>query len=147
MNKDRVEKLGESIADLSKSYKLSKNALTNLASGMEQLRKAIIDEREINPDNENPKKEIEELEKKIIKAQSEIQEWHDEAIAVRKNRDEMLDNFRKGIEPYADLQDMHDKIAQLQDRHQQDCIEINRLNTVIDVLIDKHSRLRKQMGL
>ena len=78
------------------------------------------DHEELKSDNENLKNEIEELEKKIIKAQSEIQEWHDEAIAVRKNRDEMLANFRKGIEPYVDLQDIHDKIAQLQDRHRQD---------------------------
>ena len=42
---------------------------------------------------------------------------------------------------------LKDRCTELQDRHQQDCIEINRLNTVIDVLIEKHSRLRKQMGL
>ena len=35
----------------------------------------------------------------------------------------------------------------LEDRYQQDCIEINRLNTVIEVLIDKYSRLRQQIGL
>ena len=42
MNKDRVEKLGESIADLSKNCKLSKDALTNLASGMEQIGRAHV---------------------------------------------------------------------------------------------------------
>ena len=102
---------------------------------------------ELESDNENLKNEIEELEKKIIKAQSEIQEWHDEAIAVRKNRDEMLANFRKGIEPYVDLQDIHDKIAQLQDRHQQDCITINQLNVTIDVLLDKMERLRNNKSM
>lgn len=105
------------------------------------------DNEELKSDNENLKNEIDKLEKKIIKAQSEIKQWHDETIAVRKNRDEMLDNFRKGIEPYADLQDMHDKISELQDRHQQDCITINQLNVTIDVLVDKLSRLREMRGL
>ena len=121
------------------------------------------------------KNRVAELECKLSKAQVEKQEWHDEAVAIKKNRDEMLANFRKGIEPYVDLQDMHDKIAELEsqneelekalgkatdkcadvapsrewleDIHQQDCIEINRLNTVIEVLIDKYSRLRQQIGL
>ena len=126
MNKNRVEKLGESIADLSKSYKLSKDALTNLASGMEQLRKAIIDEREPNSDNENLKNEIAKL-KQHLKSKENL--YEDEEI------------------PFADEQYEEDLLAELQDRHQQDCIEINRLNTVIDVLIDKHSRLRQQIGL
>ena len=126
MNKNRVEKLGESIADLSKSYKLSKDALTNLASGMEQLRKAIIDERELNSDNENLKNEIAKLKQHL------------------KSKENLYENEEI---PFADEQYEEDLLAELQDRHQQDCIEINRLNTVIDVLIDKHSRLRQQMGL
>lgn len=126
MNKNRVEKLGESIADLSKSYKLSKDALTNLASGMEQLRKAIIDEREPNSDNENLKNEIAKLKQHL------------------KSKENLYENEEI---PFADEQYEEDLIAELQDRHQQDCIEINRLNTVIEVLIDKYSRLRQQMGL
>lgn len=105
----------------------------------------------------------------------EKQEWHDEAVAIKKNRDEMLANFRKGIEPYVDLQDMHDKIAELEsqneelekalgkatdkcadvapsrewleDRHQQDCITINQLQTTIDVLISRYAKLRELNNL
>ena len=126
MNKNRVEKLGESIADLSKSYKLSKDALTNLASGMEQLRRAIIDERELNSDNENLKNEIAKLKQHL------------------KSKENLYENEEI---PFADEQYEEDLLAELQDRHQQDCIEINRLNTVIEVLIDKYSRLRQQIGL
>ena len=138
------------------------------------------------------KNRVEELECKLSKAQVEKQEWHDEAVAIKKNRDEMLANFRKGIEPYVDLQDMHDKIAELesqnenlkneiaklkqhlkskenlyeneeipfadeqyeedllaelQDRHQQDCITINQLNVTIDVLLDKMERLRNNKSM
>lgn len=171
MNKDRVEKLGESIADLSKNYKISKDALVNLASGIEQFGKGMIDKQtdkeyqqkygeierlksecdklysQLMETEKSSQEKISELESKLSKSHSEIQEWHDEAIAIRNNRDEMLANFRKGIEPYVDLQDMHDKISELQDRHQQDCITINQLNVTIDVLVDKLSRLRQQMGL
>ena len=115
------------------------------------------------------------LECKLSKAQVEKQEWHDEAVAIKKNRDEMLANFRKGIEPYVDLQDMHDKIAELEsqneelekalgkatdkcaavapsrewleDRHQQDCITINELTVALNKVIDMYSRLREQVGL
>ena len=121
------------------------------------------------------KNRVAELEWKLSKAQVEKQEWHDEAVAIKKNRDEMLANFRKGIEPYVDLQDMHDKIAELEsqneelekalgkatdkgadvapsrewleDRHQQDCITINQLQTTIDVLISRYAKLRELNNL
>lgn len=32
-------------------------------------------------------------------------------------------------------------------RHQEDCIAINQLQTALDVLIDRYSQLRKQVGL
>lgn len=40
-----------------------------------------------------------------------------------------------------------DKIEKLNDRHQSDCIEINKLQTTIDVLVDKLARLREVHGL
>ena len=126
MNKNRVEKLGESIADLSKSYKLSKDALTNLASGMEQLRKAIIDEREPNSDNENLKNEIAKLKQHL------------------KSKENLYENEEI---PFADEQYEEDLLAELQDRHQQDCIEINELTVTLNKVIDMYSRLRQQIGL
>ena len=126
MNKNRVEKLGESIADLSKSYKLSKDALTNLASGMEQLRRAIIDERELNSDNENLKNEIAELKQHL------------------KSKENLYENEEI---PFADEQYEEDLLAELQDRHQQDCIEINELTVTLNKVIDMYSRLRQQIGL
>ena len=38
-------------------------------------------------------------------------------------------------------------IAKLQDQHQQDCIKINQLHVTIDTLVDKYSRLRKNVGI
>lgn len=39
------------------------------------------------------------------------------------------------------------KIEKLNDRHQSDCIEINQLQTTIDVLVDKLAKLREVHGL
>lgn len=38
-------------------------------------------------------------------------------------------------------------IADFQDQHQQDCIKINQLHATIDTLVDKYSRLRKNVGM
>ena len=57
------------------------------------------------------KKEAQDM---ITELQSDLEEWKAEARALKKNRDEMLANFRKGIEPYVDLQDMHDRISELE---------------------------------
>ena len=89
-----------------------------MASGMEQLRKAIIDERELNSDNENLKNEIEEL-KYILDSKEKIQKCED----VAPSRE------------------------WLEDRHQQDCITINQLNVTIDVLLDKMERLRNNKSM
>ena len=81
---------------------------------------------ELESYNENLKNEIAEL-KQYLKSKENL--YENEEI------------------PFADEQYEEDLLAELQDRHQQDCIEINRLNTVIEVLIDKYSRLRQQIGL
>lgn len=39
--------------------------------------------------------------------------------------------------------DFKEKIAKLEDRHQSDCIEINKLQTTIDVLVEKLAKLRE----
>lgn len=75
-------------------------------------------------------------QERILALETELEEWQGEAKVIKK-----------GIESCVDLQDMHKKIENLEDRHQSDCIEINRLNTTIEVLADKYSRLRQQMGL
>ena len=50
--------------------------------------------------------------------------------------------------PFGDDEDEKDRlIAELQDRHQQDCITINQLHVTIDTLVDKCSTLRKNMGM
>jgi hypothetical protein len=57
------------------------------------------------------------------------------------SRDEIYNIIDKEKEPYKK------KCKELEDRHQSDCIEINRLNTTIDVLIHKVEYLRQFAGL
>lgn len=53
------------------------------------------------------------FEDKIAKLEKELEEWKEEARVVKKQRDEQLKSFRKGIEPYVDLLHMHETIAEL----------------------------------
>lgn len=49
---------------------------------------------------------------------------------------------------FSNEKDDRDKlIAELQDRHQQDCIRINDLTTTIHVLAGLYSALRKNVGM
>ena len=45
------------------------------------------------------------------------------------------------------IEELLDEAKKLNDRHQADCITINQLQTTIDVLVDKLSRLREIHGL
>lgn len=137
--------------------------------------------------SEHDKMVAEEKDKRINELERDLKEYKDEVISVRKNRDEMMEGFRKGIEPYVDLCQMHEKIAELEteisnknkeiieknqriidllneiteikkdwcfarmseleDRHQTDCIRINKLITTIDVLTERYQKLREVHGL
>ena len=96
------------------------------------------------------KNRVSELEEECAEKQNDI----DELVSDNENLKNEIAKLKQHLKskeneeiPFADEQYEEDLLAELQDRHQQDCIEINRLNTVIDVLIDKHSRLRQQIGL
>ncbi len=53
----------------------------------------------------------------------------------------------KEAEKYRDIEELIDECKKLNNRHQSDCIEINQLQTTIDVLVDKLARLREVHGL
>ena len=92
------------------------------------------------------KNKVSKLEEECYKKQNEIDELKSDNENL-KNEIEELEYILDSKEKNQKCEYVAHSIEWLQDRHQQDCIEINRLNTVIDVLIDKHSRLRQQIGL
>ena len=85
------------------------------------------------------RKELDFWKNKVSKLEEECYE--------KQNEIEELKYILDSKEKMQKCEDVAPSIEWLEDRHQQDCIEISRLNTVIDVLIDKHSRLRQQIGL
>ena len=81
---------------------------------------------ELKSDNENLKNEIAELKQHL------------------KSKENLYENEEI---PFADEQYEEDLLAELQDRHQQDYIEINELTVTLNKVIDMYSRLRQQIGL
>ena len=92
------------------------------------------------------KNKVSKLEEECYKKQNEIEELESDNENL-KNEIEELKYILDSKEKMQKCEDVAPSREWLEDRHQQDCIEINRLNTVIDILIDKHSRLRQQTGL
>lgn len=57
----------------------------------------------------------------------------------RESKDKMF--------PYESMEKMKEKISELNDRHQSDCIEKTQLHTALDVMAEKYQRLREIHGL
>ena len=77
---------------------------------------------------------------------SEIDKLEEENESLKKRIKDLEDACDGSC--FSDEEDERDKlIAELQDQHQQDCIKINQLHTTIDTLVDKYSRLRKNVGM
>ena len=81
---------------------------------------------ELKSENENLKNEIAKLKQHL------------------KSKENLYENEEI---PFADEQYEDDLLAELQDRHQQDCITISQLNVTIDVLLDKMERLRNNKSM
>lgn len=95
------------------------------------------------------------LEKKYIDRIAEL-----EAQIVNRNK-EIIEKNQRMIELIEELQavkaensEYHgnafgaaERLEELEDRHQSDCIEINRLNVALEVITEKYMKLREVHGL
>lgn len=89
---------------------------------------------------------IEQRNKDIEIISKRAKELNDENTVLKQHIKDMEDVCDGNC--FSDGEDERDKlIAELQDRHQQDCIKINQLHVTIDTLVDKYSRLRKSVGM
>ena len=100
------------------------------------------------------KNRVAELEEECAEKQNDIDELESDnenlknEIAKLKQHLKSKENLYENEEiPFAYEQYEEDLIAELQDRHQQDCIEINELTVTLNKVIDMYSRLRQQIGL
>lgn len=59
----------------------------------------------------------------------------------------LTDGEENEVETDKYFEELLDEAKKLNDRHQSDCIEINKLQTTIDVLVDKLAKLREVHGL
>ena len=100
------------------------------------------------------KNRVAELEEECAEKQNDIDELESDnenlknEIAKLKQHLKSKENLYENEEiPFADEQYEEDLLAELQDRHQQDCIESNELTVTLNKVIDMYSRLRQQIGL
>ena len=100
------------------------------------------------------KNRVAKLEEKCAKKQNDIDELESDnenlknEIAKLKQHLKSKENLYENEEiPFTDEQYEEDLLAELQDRHQQDCITINELTVTLNKVIDMYSRLREQVGL
>ena len=125
-----------------------KNEISMLKSLIDNYRDA---ESKLFDENQELKQRIDELESKETESLDEVPDsitidgYKCKIIKTERglyiSRDEIYSIIDKEKEP------LKQKCKELEDRHQSDCIEINRLNTTIDVLIHKVEYLRQFAGL
>ena len=124
----------DKIADLKKDYGTVSRLLSDYQQENESLKQRIaeLESKETESFDEVPDDiTIDGYKCKIIKTES----------GLYISRDEIYSIIEKEKEP------LKQKCKELEDKHQSDCIEINRLNTTIDVLIHKVEYLRQFAGL
>lgn len=129
--------------------------------------KMYILERELNDHINTQREKINSLQMELEEEKGKTITISDGAITMRADMWEALNENKalkdentalkqriKDLEDvcdgscFSDEEDERDKlIAELQNQHQQDCIKINQLHVTIDTLVDKYSRLRKNVGM
>ena len=100
----------DKIAELKKDYKTASELLGKYQRENESLKKRI---QELDTIDTIRIDENRELKQRIAGLEKELEEWKEEARAVKKNRDEQLKSFRKAVEPYVDIGHMHETIEDL----------------------------------
>lgn len=128
---DKIAKLEKKNKDLESYFTQREQDSTDMIMELKQ-RIADLESKETESVNEMPDSiTIDGYKCKIIKTES----------GLYISRDEIYSIIDKEKEP------LKQKCKELEDRYQSDCVEINRLNTTIDVLIHKVEYLRQFAGL
>ena len=131
---DKIAELKAKIAVNDMNYKTASELLGKYQQENESLKQRIaeLESKETESVNEMPDSiTIDGYKCKIIKTKS----------GLYISRDEIYSIIDKEKEP------LKQKCKEVENRHQSDCNEINRLNTTIDVLIHKVEYLRQFAGL
>lgn len=98
--------------------------------------------------SEHDKKVAEEKDKRIQKLEMQIGDYRARNMLLRQRcKGEAVEFFDRNmfdslIISSLPLEDGK-RISELEDRHQSDCIEINRLHTALEVMTEKYMKLRE----
>ena len=160
--KQKVKEYEDKIAELKKDYKTASELLGKYQQENESLKKRIIElenfscqaEQETESLFEKLKQRIAELESEneslnqsINKITTSRSEWIDKAVEWQQKCEKLESKETEICEKEPKVSGSAPSIEWYENRHQSDCIEINRLNTTIDVLIHKVEYLRQFAGL
>jgi Zn-dependent M16 (insulinase) family peptidase len=95
---------------------------------------------------EQIKKEVVRLSEECEKKQHIILDY--EALSEKINQKLLEnDNWKLPTDEVENVNTGHPSIEWYEQRHQDDCITINQLQTALDVLVDRYANLRKVHGL
>lgn len=106
----------------------------------EDFKKTVSENIALQAENDQLYERIEELEKENAELDRMRKSWMETAekwSKLNKDLQDRIDSFEFAI----------NQTAELQDRHQSDCIEINKLNVALEVMTEKYMKLREVHGL
>ena len=131
--------------DLKKADVYDKEVITLLADG--GFGKLMSQYKVISRRLDECSKLNKELKQRIAELEQSRSEWIDKAVEWQQKCEKLESNETETCEKEPISDDCRPSIEWYENRHQSDCIEINRLNTTIDVLIHKIEYLRQFAGL
>ena len=127
--------------DFSEHDKVFEDKIKKLREECDKLHKQLMEtEKDMQKENESLKQKLSNKDKKIAELT-----WKNDELQQRIAELESKETETCEKEPISN--DCRPSIEWYDNRHQSDCIEINRLNTTIDVLIHKVEYLRQFAGL
>lgn len=96
---------------------------------------------------------VEQLKNEVVRLSEECEKKQHIILDYKQLSEELNqkllenDNWKIPIDGIENVDTGHLSIEWYEQRHQDDCITINQLQTALDVLVDRYANLRKVHGL
>ena len=138
----------DKIAELKKDYKTASELLGKYQQENESLKKRVVELEDFSCQAEQETESlVEKLNQRRVKLEKSRSEWIDKTVEWQQKCEKLESKETEICEKEPKVSSSAPSIEWYENRHQSDCIEINRLNTTIDVLIHKVEYLRQFAGL
>lgn len=138
----------EKICEIVRAYEDIKHCKEHAGEHLhsEEYLKIIHLRQEIDSLRRNSSKKDELIKSLKSKLDESVEGERNLCEEIEKLEQENRENSDKMF-PYESVEKMKQKISELNDRHQSDCIEKTQLHTALDVMTEKYQRLREIHGL